>query len=157
MAECVPGGGYSNCNIEKSIYRKHLKFFVCSYISYPNNLKVFLWWLKKIFFWTAGTDRRCSNYIWVIDNFNANLGASYIRDLTVYPLHSQVPVKQPLVLMIICANYKKIPPRITNVIEWTQQNEQYFYSITGNRMEWQWAEPLVEIRVTLADIRGTTK
>ena len=26
-----------------------------------------------------------------------------------------------------------------------------------NRMVWQWAETLVEIRVTLADIRGTTK
>ena len=26
-----------------------------------------------------------------------------------------------------------------------------------NRMTWQWAETLVEIRVTLADIRGTTK
>ena len=33
--------------------------------------------------------------------------------------------------------------------------------ITGdsadNRMAWQWAETLVEIRGTLADIRGTTK
>ena len=28
-------------------------------------------------------DRRCSNYIWVIDNFIANLGASYIRYLKV--------------------------------------------------------------------------
>ena len=26
-----------------------------------------------------------------------------------------------------------------------------------NRMAWQWAETLVEIRVNLADIRGTTK
>ena len=26
-----------------------------------------------------------------------------------------------------------------------------------NRMAWQWAETLVEIRVTLADIRRTTK
>ena len=29
-------------------------------------------------------DRRCSNYIWVINNLIAYLGASYIRDLTVY-------------------------------------------------------------------------
>ena len=28
-------------------------------------------------------DRRCLNYIWVINNFIAYLGASYIRDLTV--------------------------------------------------------------------------
>ena len=32
----------------------------------------------------SSADRRCSNYIWVIDNFIAYWGASYIRDLTVY-------------------------------------------------------------------------
>ena len=26
-----------------------------------------------------------------------------------------------------------------------------------NKMAWQWADTLVDIRVTLADIRGTTK
>ena len=31
----------------------------------------------------SSADRRCSNYIWVIDNFIAYQGASYIRDLTV--------------------------------------------------------------------------
>ena len=31
----------------------------------------------------SSADRRCSNYIWVIDNFIAYWGASYIRDLTV--------------------------------------------------------------------------
>ena len=29
--------------------------------------------------------------------------------------------------------------------------------IKRNRMAWEWAETLVEIRGTLADIRGTTK
>ena len=37
----------------------------------------------------SSADRRCSNYIWVIDNFIANLGASYIRDLTVHGIHIQ--------------------------------------------------------------------
>ena len=32
----------------------------------------------------SSTDRRCSNYIWVINNFIAFSGAAYIRDLTVY-------------------------------------------------------------------------
>ena len=32
----------------------------------------------------SSADRRCSNYIWVIDNFIAYKGASYIRDFTVY-------------------------------------------------------------------------
>ena len=31
----------------------------------------------------SSADRRCSNYIWVIDNLIAHKGASYIRDLTV--------------------------------------------------------------------------
>ena len=31
------------------------------------------------------------------------------------------------------------------------------FQVFHNRMAWQWAETLVEIRVTLADIRGTTK
>ena len=31
------------------------------------------------------------------------------------------------------------------------------FGVTINRMAWQWAETLVEIRGTLADIRGTTK
>ena len=32
-----------------------------------------------------------------------------------------------------------------------------FTPLRPNRMAWQWAETLVEIRGTLADIRGTTK
>ena len=32
----------------------------------------------------SSADRRCSNYIWVINNFIAYWGTSYIRDLTVY-------------------------------------------------------------------------
>ena len=31
----------------------------------------------------SSADRRCSNYIWVVDNLIAYYGASYIRDLTV--------------------------------------------------------------------------
>ena len=32
----------------------------------------------------SSADRRCSNYIWVISNFNADQGAAYIRRLTEY-------------------------------------------------------------------------
>ena len=32
----------------------------------------------------SSADRRCSNYIWVINNFTAYQGASYFRGLTVY-------------------------------------------------------------------------
>ena len=34
----------------------------------------------------SSADRRCSNYIWVINNLIAYKGATYIRDLTVYPI-----------------------------------------------------------------------
>ena len=32
----------------------------------------------------SSADRRCSNYIWVINNFTANSGVTYIRGVTVY-------------------------------------------------------------------------
>ena len=32
----------------------------------------------------SSADRRCSNYIWVVNNFIAYQGAPYIRDLTVH-------------------------------------------------------------------------
>ena len=35
----------------------------------------------------SSADRRCSNYIWVINNLIAYKGASYIRNLTVVQLH----------------------------------------------------------------------
>ena len=37
----------------------------------------------------SSADRRCSNYIWVINNLIAFLSASYIRDLTVLHKHSE--------------------------------------------------------------------
>ena len=40
--------------------------------------------------WRCGrssAERRCSNYIWVINNLIAHIGASYIRDLTVISSH----------------------------------------------------------------------
>ena len=38
----------------------------------------------------SSADRRCSNYIWVIKIFIAYWGVTYIRDLTVYILHSNL-------------------------------------------------------------------
>ena len=32
----------------------------------------------------SSADRRCSNYIWMINNLVAYLGVTYIRDLTIY-------------------------------------------------------------------------
>ena len=45
----------------------------------------------------SSADRRCSNYIWVIDNFIAYLGAAYIRDLTVYGIMLTIGVFQSVV------------------------------------------------------------
>ena len=36
----------------------------------------------------SSADRRCSNYIWVINNLISHKGAAYIRDLAVYHFHS---------------------------------------------------------------------
>ena len=48
----------------------------------------------------SSADRRCSNYIWVIDNFIAFLGASYIRDFTLPIEH---PVTENVVATIFLA------------------------------------------------------
>ena len=39
----------------------------------------------------SSTDRRCSNYIWVINNFIAYKGATYIRGFTVVTLPQSIP------------------------------------------------------------------
>ena len=40
-------------------------------------------WRYRRYSWSSA-DRRCSNYIWVIDNSVAYLCATYVRDFTVY-------------------------------------------------------------------------
>ena len=42
----------------------------------------------------SSADRRCSNYIWVVDNFIAYQGATYIRGFSVV---SDIAAKMPLV------------------------------------------------------------
>ena len=52
----------------------------------------------------SSADRRCSNYIWVIDNFIAYQGASYIRGFTVLcfvPNHWK-----PLIFVSPCVSLK---------------------------------------------------
>ena len=47
----------------------------------------------------SSADRRCSNYIWVIDSLIAYQGASYIRDLTVtFKWFSMLRVNSPQLL-----------------------------------------------------------
>ena len=64
----------------------------------------------------SSAGRRCSNYIWVINNFNDYLGAPYIRNLTVYghdsgyiigsTLRSFISLRRQYVLAVpdICSN-----------------------------------------------------
>ena len=46
--------------------------------------------------------RRYSNYIWIIDDFIAYLGAAYIRDLTVNDLVSLNPICRHAKVNVIC-------------------------------------------------------
>ena len=48
-------------------------------------------------------------------------------------------------------------PNAGTILGMGSANERRQGIIWTNRMAWQWAEILVEIRGTLADIRGTTK
>ena len=52
-------------------------------LSLPNSLKPGVKLRMKMYISWSSTDRRCFSYIWVINNFIAYSGASYIRDLTV--------------------------------------------------------------------------
>ena len=52
------------------------------------------------------------------------------------------------------------PGNKTAAVSWPDPDKPaltFFVAWISNRMAWQWAETLVEIRGTLADIRGTTK
>ena len=48
----------------------------------------------------SSADRRCSNYIWVIDNFIAHRGASYIRGFTVDTIRKMITNYWAMVHMV---------------------------------------------------------
>ena len=51
-------------------------------------------------------DRRCSNYIWVMNNFIAHSGATYIRGFTVIRFESRNPCTRNYCLQFILQNLK---------------------------------------------------
>ena len=61
----------------------------------------------------SSADRRCSNYIWVIDKFIAYWGASYIRDFTVFRNKPSLP--EPIV------TYCQLKPK-----KWFSVNSSHF-------------------------------
>ena len=68
---------------------QHLKDYrVVLRLSLPNPLKPDVKSRMKMYSWSSA-DRRCSNYIWVIDNYIAYEGAPYIRGFTVAGLWSR--------------------------------------------------------------------
>ena len=50
----------------------------------------------------SSADRRCSNYIWVIDNLIAYKSASYIRDLTVVIIVRHALIATRFWVVVIC-------------------------------------------------------
>ena len=60
----------------------------------------------------SSADRRCSNYIWVIDKSIAHQGASYIRDLMVYFNFLSVPDTE---------NKQKVEIFPNNFLKWIRQ------------------------------------
>ena len=75
----------------------------------------------------SSADRRCSNYIWVINNLFAYKGASYIRDLTVHQvrksaLHPVSIIVQCKVEEVVWHHYRKLEfgmlGAITDGITW---------------------------------------
>ena len=70
-----------NSHRQKALNLKTQMFLVssCSCL-YPNHWRQVL---SREWRFSWGTDRRCSNYIWVISNFNCLLKCAYIRGFTV--------------------------------------------------------------------------
>ena len=56
----------------------------------------------------SSADRRCSNYIWVIDNFIAYWGATYIRELTVVFMRNHQPIRHCWWFCKICSKSSDI-------------------------------------------------
>ena len=56
----------------------------------------------------SSADRRCSNYIWAINNFIAYLGATYIRDFTV---SNCISYKIMGVIIYPCPNHNNLKGR----------------------------------------------
>ena len=67
----------------------------------------------------SSADRRCSNYIWVIDKFIAYEGASYIRDLTVAQLIEAEWWRYELVTYAIIVSDNGLSPVWCQAISWT--------------------------------------
>ena len=70
-----------------TITKKTIRTTIHENFSKMKNSKVDRWALSLSREWRcswSGADRRCSNYIWVINNFIAYQGAPYTRGLTVY-------------------------------------------------------------------------
>ena len=66
-------------------------------------------------------DRRCSNYIWVIDNFIAYLGAAYIRDLTVMLSNAECKLCE--------RGSTKYYKKITNILDYNKLNIKFVLSL----------------------------
>ena len=58
----------------------------------------------------SSADRRCSNYIWVIDNFIVYQGASYIRGFTVLGPHARAWSCRSLGLLFFFFNFQVFHP-----------------------------------------------
>ena len=61
-------------------------------------------------------EKRCSIYIWMINNVIAHYGASYIRDLTVV-LISWILHRQPGLLSRLISNSNSLPHRVAAVFD----------------------------------------
>ena len=74
----------------------------------------------------SSADRRCSNYIWVIDNFIACKGAPYIRDLTVV---GTWPPNKPQNKCHVCILFGIFDILLCNSIETAQKTKTRYTNV----------------------------
>ena len=113
--------------------------------------------------WRCGwssADRRCSNYIWVINSLIAYKGASYIRDLMVFIWCLNHQPHDCLLNCLFSRRSKKTSKlRVIGLCEGNSQVTGEFPAQRASNMEnvsiwWSWIDtPGVPVRVTLCEFR----
>ena len=86
----------SDCRKVSNIKRNQISKFKCFIVSSCSCLYSIRWSHVLSWEWRcswSSAERRCSNYIWVINNLVAYKSASYIRNLTVVSVNTLGPEK----------------------------------------------------------------
>ena len=95
----------------------------------------------------SSADRRCSSYIWVIDNFIAYWSASYVRDLTVAAEKGNKSLSEPMVASCTFAPLGLVSWLfLFMLIISSLPNVQYDDQVSIHNKQWKWISSVIYFR-----------